>query len=172
MRPTTTELVQQFSPDGATAVEWDRAQSQLGGAGIYWISTVRADGRPHVTPLIGVYDDEGFHFCTGPEEQKAVNLARDPRCIVLTGNNGYDGGLDVVIEGTARRIVDADRLAQLADAWVSKYGEDWRFEPVEGAFRHGRGGEALVFAVDADKALGFDRDGGGSQTRWTFGDPT
>ena len=57
---------------------------------------------------------------------------------------------------------------ELADAWVAKYGDDWRFDVADGAFRHGEGGQAWVFTVDADKALGFDRDGGGSQTRWTF----
>jgi hypothetical protein len=168
MHPTTTQLVQEFSPEGSTAVEWARADRELTAAGIYWITTVRPDGRPHVTPLIGVYDEHGFCFCTGPGEQKAVNLAADPRCLVLTGSNRYDGGLDVVIEGRARRIDDDHRLRQLADAWVAKYGDDWRFEVADGAFRHEQGGQALVFTIDADKALGFDRDGGGSQTRWKF----
>jgi hypothetical protein len=38
---------------------------------------VRADGRPHVTPLISVLVDGALHFCTGATEQKAKN----PVCV-------------------------------------------------------------------------------------------
>ncbi len=41
---------------------------------IFWLSTVRRDGRPHVTPLPAMWLDGALHFCTGPEEQKAKNL--------------------------------------------------------------------------------------------------
>ena len=50
-----------------------------------------------------------------------------------------------------------------------KYGDDWRFEVREAAFHH-EGGEAWVFEVAPVKALGFDRNAGGSQTRWRFAD--
>lgn len=36
---------------------------------------MRADGRPHVTPLVAVWLDGAPHFSTGPAEQKAVNLS-------------------------------------------------------------------------------------------------
>ena len=169
MRPSKTQLVTEFSPEATAAVEWERASAELARAGIYWILTTRADGRPHVTPLIGVFEPgEGFYFCTGAQEQKYVNLEHDPHCAVLTGNNRYDGGLDVVIEGTARRIDDDEQLRTLAQRWVDKYGEEWRFEVEQGRFTHGDHGRATVFTVDADKALGFSRDDGGSQTRYTF----
>ncbi len=35
---------------------------------------------------------------------------------------------DVVVEGTATRVTDADLLQRLATAWYAKYGEDWHFE--------------------------------------------
>jgi Pyridoxamine 5'-phosphate oxidase len=40
-----------FSSDGAVAAEWAKALADLQGAEVYWLSTVRPDGRPHVTPL-------------------------------------------------------------------------------------------------------------------------
>ena len=43
-------------------------------AELYWLTTVRADGRPHVTPLIGIAEDAAVYFCTGLREQKARNL--------------------------------------------------------------------------------------------------
>ena len=79
------------------------------GAGcgqIYWLSTVRPDGRPHVTPIAAVWLDGALHFCTGPTERKAKNLARNRYCVVTTGTNALEG-LDVVIEGEAVRVTDA-----------------------------------------------------------------
>lgn len=43
----------------------------LDRAELYWLTTVRPDGRPHVTPLIGVALDAAAHFCTGLREHKA-----------------------------------------------------------------------------------------------------
>ena len=59
-----------FSSDGVVAAEWDKALADLQGAEVYWLSTVRPDGRPHVTPLLGVWLDDALYFCTGPAERK------------------------------------------------------------------------------------------------------
>ena len=79
--PVTT-LDPRFSDPTAVATEWDEARRVLETAELFWISTVRADGRPHVTPLVAVWADGAIHFCTGAAEQKAINLraqpARDP----------------------------------------------------------------------------------------------
>jgi nitroimidazol reductase NimA-like FMN-containing flavoprotein (pyridoxamine 5'-phosphate oxidase superfamily) len=68
-------------------------------AQLYWIVTVRADGRPHAVPLVGVWADGAFAFCTGAEEQKMRNLDADPRVAVTTGTTGaggWDSGKEVV----------------------------------------------------------------------------
>ena len=57
-------------------------------------------------------------------------------------------------------------LRELADAWVAKYGEDWRFEVRDGAFHHGPG-SAHVFRVAPTTAFGFGKEPY-SQTRWSF----
>jgi nitroimidazol reductase NimA-like FMN-containing flavoprotein (pyridoxamine 5'-phosphate oxidase superfamily) len=57
-----------FSSDGATATPWSQARDGLEAAEVYWLSTVRPDGRPHVTPLIAVWLDGALYFCTGPTE--------------------------------------------------------------------------------------------------------
>ena len=69
-REPVTELGA-FSSDGAVATEWAKALVDLQDAEVYWLSTVRPDGRPHVTPLLGVWLDGGLYFCTGPAERKA-----------------------------------------------------------------------------------------------------
>jgi pyridoxine/pyridoxamine 5'-phosphate oxidase len=68
-------------------VDWSQVADALAGAELYWLTTVRSDGRPHVTPLIGAWVDDGFVFCTGPEEQKAQNLAASTAVAVTTGVN-------------------------------------------------------------------------------------
>ena len=154
------ELDERFSQPGATATPWEDAVDALSRAERFWISTVRPDGRPHVTPLFAVYDDGIVHFCTGAAEQKGRNLDRNDRCAVSTAL----GPLEVVVEGEAVRVVDEARLQRLSDAWVAKYGDEWRFDVVDGAFA-ADGRVALVYEVRADKVLGFDQARGG-QTRW------
>jgi hypothetical protein len=65
----TAEIDRRFSDPDAGATPWSEAASALEGAELYWLTTLRVDGRPHVTPLIGVWHDEAVHFCTGPREQ-------------------------------------------------------------------------------------------------------
>jgi hypothetical protein len=89
----TAHLDPRFSTPGAEPVAWDTVQG-LAGAGLYWVVTVRADGRPHVTPLLAVAIDDVLHYCTGPPEQKARNLASDPHCSLLTGHGTRLEGLN------------------------------------------------------------------------------
>jgi general stress protein 26 len=168
---TTTEpqthLDARFSSDGASPTEWSQAQKHLEDAEVYWLSTVRADGRPHVTPLLAVWLDGALHFCTGPAEQKAVNLAGNAHCALITGCNLLDQGLDVVVEGEAVAVHDEARLERLAAAYEAKYGSDWHFDVRDGAFQ-GDGGEALVFGVAPSAAFGFAKGEPFGQTRWRF----
>jgi nitroimidazol reductase NimA-like FMN-containing flavoprotein (pyridoxamine 5'-phosphate oxidase superfamily) len=166
-QPVATDLDSRFSAPDAVATPWDRAQLALTEARIYWITTVRHDLRPHVTPLIGLWSDDTFYFCTGPGEQKAKNIVDNSNCAVVSGSNTYGEGLDIVVEGNAERVVEAVRLAELADQFVSKYGDDWRFEVRDSAFHH-EGGEAWVYEVTPNKVLGFEKGTPPAQTRWQF----
>jgi general stress protein 26 len=148
---------QRFSDPEAGPTDWSDAKQALESAELYWLTTVRADGRPHVTPLIGVEHDGAMHFCTGLREQKAHNLEHNDRVALTTGTNTWAQGLDVVLEGSAVRVVDQDALQRVADAYVAKYGEVWRFEVGNGAFGSGER-EAAVFRIEADKVLAFAKD--------------
>jgi nitroimidazol reductase NimA-like FMN-containing flavoprotein (pyridoxamine 5'-phosphate oxidase superfamily) len=161
-----SQLDARFSEPGAVATPWDDVRRTIHDAELFWIATVRTDGRPHVTPLPAVWLEGALHFCTGAGEQKGVNLAGNRHCILTTGNNAWKSGLDVVIEGEARRVRDEARLQRLADAWESKYHGDWHFEVANGAFQ-GDAGEALVFEVVATKILAFAK-GEFAQTRYRF----
>jgi general stress protein 26 len=158
-----------FSSDGAVASEWAKALADLQGAEVYWLSTVRPDGRPHVTPLLGVWLDGGLYFCTGPAERKAKNLAQNPNCVLTTGCNGLDG-LDLVVEGAAAEVSEGAELRSVADIFESKYGR--HFTAPDGTwFGLGeaiRGGDALVYRVGPSTAFGFGKGRQFSQTRWRF----
>jgi pyridoxine/pyridoxamine 5'-phosphate oxidase len=127
-------------------------------AELYWITTVRADGRPHVTPLIGVFFDGAMHFTTGLEEQKARNLEHNANVALTTGTNSWAKGLDVVVEGHTVRVIDRPALERLAAAIEDKYGSAWHFDVGEGLFLHGDGAEAAVFRVEAAKVMAFAKD--------------
>lgn len=162
----TAELDERFSAPGARATPWSEARDRLRAADVHWLTTVRPDGRPHVTPLLAVWEDEALYFCTGPGEQKARNLRLHAECVLTTGCNVLDQGVDLVVEGRAVRVGDDGRLRQLAAAWEAKYGPDWRFTVRDGAF-HGEGGAALVFAVAPRTVFAFAK-GDYAQTRYLF----
>lgn len=161
------ELDERYSDEGAEPVPWSRARTRLAEAELYWLTTVRPDARPHVTPLVGVWADGALHFCTGPQERKARNLRDNPHVVLTTGSNALHEGLDLVVEGEAARVTDARRLRELAAAWEAKYGPEWHFDVGDGAFVNTGAGEALVFAVAPRTAFGFAK-GGYGQTRWRF----
>ncbi|MEO6703919.1 MAG: pyridoxamine 5'-phosphate oxidase family protein [Jatrophihabitantaceae bacterium] len=156
-----------FSSPGATAPAWSQVLDVLQRAEIYWITTVDPAGAPHVTPLIGVWQDDALHFCTGATERKALNLAVNPQCALTTGTNAIGHGLDVVVHGEAMRFADDAALNRLAEGYVAKYGEDWRFEVAEGAFG-GDGRVAVVFQVRPSAVHSYGKGEPFSQTRWTF----
>src|SRR5690349_4675481 len=127
---TTGRIDPRYGNASATAPRWAEIEGLLTNAQLYWIITVRADGRPHAVPLVGVWHAGAFAFCTGGEEQKQRNLDHSVRVAVTTGStgaNGWNASRDVVVEGTAVRVTDDAALHELAAAWSAKYGDDWRF---------------------------------------------
>jgi pyridoxamine 5'-phosphate oxidase-like protein len=162
----TAQFDPRFSDPKAGPTPWPEAVSALEDAELYWLTTVRADGRPHVTPLIGVTDDGVVHFCTGLREQKARNLEHSSQVALTTGTNTWAQGLDVVVEGTAERVVDRDTLQRLADAYEAKYGSVWHFDVGDGVFGSGEDA-AAVFRVEPSKVLAFAKEPHG-QTSYRF----
>src|SRR5690348_407879 len=106
MPPPKTTLDERFSDSDAQPTDWATTRQALESAELTWLTTVRTDGRPHATPLVAVWLDDAIHFCTGPEEQKAVNLSRNQHVLLITGCNDWRGGLDVIVEGEAELVTD------------------------------------------------------------------
>lgn len=164
-----TSEIHGYSHPDAQPTPWPVGRGQVIGADTYWLTTVRPDGRPHVTPLIAVWHDDAVWFCTGPDERKARNLAANQSCVLTTGAAGF-GGLDVVLEGVAEPITDDDELQPVAALFAAKYGtQTWDFVVHDGAFtERSGGGRAVVFRVRPRRGLGFDKGDISTQTTWRF----
>lgn len=165
----TVELHKGFSEPSSEAPPWAEVVDVLTTSEMFWLSTVRRDGRPHVTPLPAIWLGRTLHFCAGAHEQKAKNLESNPRCILTTGTNRLRSGLDVVVEGTVERVTDDARLQELASIWKSKL--DWTFEVAAGSFHDPDGRVGLVFGITPTKVLAFGK-APYSQTRFLFPAPS
>jgi nitroimidazol reductase NimA-like FMN-containing flavoprotein (pyridoxamine 5'-phosphate oxidase superfamily) len=164
-----TAEIHGFSEPDATPTPWADGLERLRAADTFWLSTVRPDGRPHVTPLIAVWHAEALWFATGPEERKARNLAENASCVLTTGcSDLVEGALDVVLEGRAEQVTDDAELELVATAFAAKHPTGpWDFVVRDGAFsdRHA-GGRVIVFRVGPVRGLAFRKGDRFSQTTW------
>lgn len=108
-----------FPKDTAGLLPWAHAAERLEQARNYWLATTRPDGRPHVTPLWGVWVDGPLYFDGLPATRWGRNLATNPAAAIH-----LESGDDVVIvEGAVEDLTtDADLAARVVAAWAAKYG--------------------------------------------------
>jgi hypothetical protein len=79
-----------------------------------WLTSINADGSPHVTAIGALWLDGAFWFQTGTGTRKGRNVARDPRCSVAVSVRNCD----VVVEGEVSRVTDKPTVTRLAEAWA------------------------------------------------------
>ncbi|MBZ9644714.1 PPOX class F420-dependent oxidoreductase [Streptomyces sp. PSKA30] len=105
------------------------------------LSTVRADGSPHVTPIWFLLDGDEVVFNTGKGSVKGRNLARDGR-VALCVDDDRPPFDYVVLQGRARLSEDLDELRLWATRIGARYMGEERAE--EFGARNGVPGELLV----------------------------
>ncbi|MEU4130089.1 PPOX class F420-dependent oxidoreductase [Streptomyces wuyuanensis] len=111
------------------------------------LSTVRADGSPHIAPVWFLLDGDDVVFNTGKETVKGRNLARDGR-VALCVEDDRPPFSFVVVQGRAELSEEPEQLRRWATRIAARYmGED-RAE--EFGARNGVPGELLV-RVRAEK---------------------
>jgi nitroimidazol reductase NimA-like FMN-containing flavoprotein (pyridoxamine 5'-phosphate oxidase superfamily) len=171
--PGVGELDTRFSSPGAVGMSWNDVEAELDRAEIFWVTTVRPDGRPHTTPLIAVWIDGALYFGTGPGERKERNLRENRHCSLTTGCNAFRDGTDVVVQGDAERILDKKTLGRVAQRIARKYR--WQFEVAGDALQEvvgpepeaeSSGAPTLVFRVSPATVFVYRRSGSFSATRW------
>jgi len=147
MKTPVTSLDQRYSAPDASPTSWDDTRHELETAELFWLTTVRVDERPHMTPLVCVWVQDQLHFATGPDEQKAKNLGANPHVILSTGRNDWKEGVDVVVEGEARRESEQSALEEIAMAFRTKWEGDWEYTARDGKFLHSDGVEVNLYSV-------------------------
>lgn len=146
-------------PDSLEGVlSWSWAEQLLHDAPIYWVATVGPDGRPHVTPIWGVWVDGAFWMEGGANTRRFRNLAVNPAAVV-TIERGNDA---LILDGDAELVRDLDaglvgRLLQAYAKYVATHG--YRAEAEN--WRHG------IWRVRPRKVLGWSSFPADT-TRWTF----
>jgi hypothetical protein len=78
------------------------------------LSTVRADGRPHIAPVWFVVDGDDLVFNTGKTSVKGRNLARDPRASICVDEEQPPFSF-VVCEG---RVTISEEPAELLESAI------------------------------------------------------
>jgi nitroimidazol reductase NimA-like FMN-containing flavoprotein (pyridoxamine 5'-phosphate oxidase superfamily) len=172
MREPTSKVDVRFSDRDAVATSWEVTHNLLAAAELFWITTVRGDGRPHVTPLVAVWSDDALYVCMGADEQKTVNLSRNAHVVLTTGCNDWDEGIDVVVEGEAERVTEEQELARAAQVWTEKWDHRWQYVVGDDSFHHpGDDGDppeaVFVYRVTPSKVFAFAK-GNFSHTTHTF----
>jgi general stress protein 26 len=170
VREPVTKVDARYSEPDSVGTSWQEAQSVLESAEIFWITTVRGDGRPHVTPLVAVWSEDALYFSTGSDEQKTVNLRANSHVILTTGCNDWENGIDVVVEGEAVRVIDRPELERVAKVWTEKWDHRWQYVVREDHFQHpgdDTPDAVFVFRVTPTKVLAFAK-GRFSHTAHTF----
>ncbi|MEI5100691.1 PPOX class F420-dependent oxidoreductase [Streptomyces sp. PmtG] len=115
------------------------------------LSTVRADGSPHVAPIWFLLDGDDLVFNTGKDTVKGRNLARDGR-IALCVDDDAPPFAYVVVQGRAELSEDLEQVRHWATRIGGRYMGAERAE--EFGERNGVPGELLV-RVRIDKVLAY-----------------
>jgi Pyridoxamine 5'-phosphate oxidase len=107
---------------GHEPIPWSRALKQLEvhagaeeGGRTCWLATAGSDGRPHLAAVGALWVDDRFYFTSGPRTRKSQNLATNPSCAVSVSLDD----IDVVVEGTARKVTDMPTLERVANLYAS-----------------------------------------------------
>lgn len=102
---------------------WRTIEARLGREMNVWLSTVRADGRPHMTPVWYVWLDDQIYFATGSDTQKFANLRQNQKVALALP----DVDRVIILEGEAH-VADHKMIDKLGDYFYHKYEWDFRYD--------------------------------------------
>jgi hypothetical protein len=151
-------------------LDWQAAIDRFEAGGWFWLGTVRPDGRPHAMPCFAAWSGSSFFVASKSTARKSRNLDANAACVLT--KDAADAHL--IVEGTARRMTDADALRRASEAMMRIY--EWpttvagdELDAEYGAPTSG-GPPYRIYEITPIKAFGLPTDGESFEpTRWTFG---
>jgi hypothetical protein len=165
---------------GSAPLPWSRArdllEAALGRAAAgsqpdvplsTWLSTAGPNGQPHTAGVGALWIDNQVWFTSGERTRKSRYLAANPACAVAVSLPG----MDLVIEGHARRVTDRDSLEKLATAY---HAQGWpaqvEAEDLTAPYSAPSAGPAPwhLYVLDAEVAFGVASAEPHGATRWRF----
>jgi pyridoxamine 5'-phosphate oxidase-like protein len=109
--PTETANLDRY---GNAELAWSRARDALAAATgpdvTYFLGTCRPDGTPHAAGVGALWLAGDVYFTSSPAARKARDLEANPRCTISIRLPG----IDLVLEGSAARVTDAESLERVA----------------------------------------------------------
>ena len=154
--PSASRL--RFPPGYGTSrktLGWAEVRQRLEEARAYWLATTRADGRPHVVPLDGVWVDDVWWYGGAPQTVHIRNVGARPQAVMHLP----DPMQAVIVEGTVRRVALEVEVAQrLADACNAKYA-DYGMDTTADTYRQALGlfpGRLLAWTAFPTDATRFE----------------
>jgi pyridoxamine 5'-phosphate oxidase-like protein len=129
------------------------ADARIGEADLVLIGTLRGNGWPRISPVEPLVVGDELYLGMMWRSKKALDLLRDPRCVVhsvTVDKAGTDG--DVKVYGRARDISDPEVRDRYGQALEVRIG--WRPE-----------GDFHLFAVDVVEVGYFAVEDGGHDVR-------
>jgi hypothetical protein len=134
-----------------------------------WVTTINADGGPHVNAVGAIWVEDHFYLVTGPRTRRGRNLARDPRCAMALSVREFD----LVVEGRAERVL-GDELARIArhyhevDGWPAEVDESGAGLTAPYTAQSAGPAPWHVHRIDATSAHAVQCVEPYGATRWTF----
>ena len=117
-------------------------EAQFARTGLAMVGTLRRDGWPRISPVEPFFVDGQLYLGMMWRSVKALDLLRDPRCVVhstVSDPNGAEGEFKVY--GRAVDVADSGERSRFADAVYAAIG----FRPEEPEFH--------CFAVSIDSVV-------------------
>jgi hypothetical protein len=138
-------------------IEWKWIDEQMTQARNYWICSVAPGGKPHASPVWGVWVEGNLFFSCDRHSRKGRNLLANP-AVTVHLESGDD---TVIFEGVVEEVRDSAEMDKMAAAYGAKYAgmstnaADYAGNP--------------TFVLKPDKALAWiESDFPRTATRWRF----
>ncbi|MEX0801249.1 MAG: hypothetical protein WD379_08530 [Dehalococcoidia bacterium] len=115
-------------------------RERIDATGLVLVGTLRRDGLPRISPVEPLIVDDQLQLGMMHRSFKALDLLRDPRCLVQTTvRDREDLGGELKFRGLAAVIGDAGAIERYCQALFEKI--NWR-----------PGGQFHLFALDIEEA--------------------